>query len=55
MMLAEAMHIDAEQALDLYYSTKTCQQLATPEYGLQLMSDQYILSNILEELHTPQP
>ena len=49
-MLAEALQIDAERALDLFYSTKTCEQLASPEYGLQQMSDQYIVDNILEEI-----
>ena len=35
MMLAESLQIDVERALDLFYSTKTYQQLATPKYGLQ--------------------
>ena len=46
MMLAEALQIDAERALDLFYSTKIYQQLSDPKYGLQLMSDQYILDDI---------
>lgn len=50
MMLADALQIDAERALDLFYSTKTYQYLSDPEYGLQLMSDQYILEDILNEL-----
>lgn len=50
MMLAEALQIDAERALDLYYSTETSLQLADSTSGLQLMSDQYIVDNILEEL-----
>lgn len=50
MMLAEILQIDAERALDLFYSTETCLQLANPTSGLQLMSDQYIVDNILEEL-----
>ncbi|UKK47383.1 DUF3791 domain-containing protein [Prevotella sp. E9-3] len=49
MMLAEALKVDAEQALDLFYSTKTYQQLSDPKYGLQLMSDQYIVDNVLME------
>ena len=44
------LQIDVERALDLFYSTKTYQQLATPKYGLQLMSDPYILENVLDEL-----
>ena len=50
MMLAEALNVDAEQALDLFYSTKTYQQLSDPKYGLQLMSDQYIVDDVLMEL-----
>lgn len=50
IMLAEELRIDAEQALDLFYSTVTYQQLSDAKYGLQLMSDRYILDNILEEL-----
>lgn len=52
MMLADALNIDAEQALDLFYSTKTYQQLSNPKYGLQLMSDQYIVDDVLQELKT---
>lgn len=50
MMLAEALQIDAERALDLFYSTKIYQQLSDPKYGLQLMSDQYILDDIISEI-----
>lgn len=50
MLLAKALQIDSNRALDLYYSTRTAQQLAKPELGLQLMSDQYIVENILSEL-----
>jgi hypothetical protein len=50
MMLAEILQIDAERALDLFYSTETYRHLADPKYGLYLMSDQYLVENILEEL-----
>lgn len=50
MMLAETLQIDAERALDLFYSTKTYRQLSDPRYGLQLMSDQYLLDNIMMEI-----
>ena len=50
MLLAETLQIDAERALDLVYSTKTYIQLSDPQSGMQLMSDQYILENILSEL-----
>ena len=50
MMLADVLHIDAERALDLFYSTRTYRQLSDPKYGLQLMSDPYIVENTLNEL-----
>ena len=50
MLLSKALDVDADRALDLYYSTKTAQQLADPTTGLQLMSDQYIVEDILSEL-----
>ena len=50
MLLAETLHIPAERALDLFYTTEVCKQLANPKYGLQLMRDQYILENLIEEL-----
>ena len=50
ILLAETLQIDAERALDLFYSTDTYTQLTNPKSGLQLMSDQYILENILAEL-----
>lgn len=50
MLLAEALHIDAERALDIFYGTETYRQLSDPKYGLQLMSDQYLVNNIIAEL-----
>jgi hypothetical protein len=54
MLLSKALDVDADRALDLYYSTKTAQQLADPATGLQLMSDQYIVEDILSELQGNQ-
>ncbi len=50
MLLAETLHINAERALDLFYSTQVYQQLINPKSGLQLMSDQYILEDLIREL-----
>ena len=50
MLLAEVLNIEAEQALDLFYSTRTYQLLSNPKYGLQLMSDQYSVDDVLKEL-----
>ena len=54
MMLADSLQIDAERALDIFYSTKVYQQLSDPKYGLQLMSDDYILEELIEELRNEQ-
>ena len=50
MMLADRLQIDAERALDYFYSTKTGRNLSESCNGMQLMSDQYILDDILEEI-----
>lgn len=54
IMLANALQIDAERALDIFYSTKVYQQLSDPKYGLQLMSDDYILEELINELRESQ-
>ncbi len=50
MLLAKEKNITPEQALDLYYSSRTAQLLSDPNTGLQLMSDQYVLEDLLKEL-----
>ncbi len=50
MMLANRLEIDEKRALDIFYSTKTYKQLTDPNSGIQLMSDEYILENILNEI-----
>lgn len=54
MLLAEALKISPERALDLYYSTRIYEQMGDPKYGLQLMSDDYILEELIEELRVHQ-
>ena len=50
MLLAKKKNITPEQALDIYYSSRTAQLLSDPNTGLQLTSDQYVLEDLLEEL-----
>lgn len=50
MLLAKEKNIAPEQALDIYYSSRTAQLLSDPNTGLQLMSDQYVLEDLLKEL-----
>ena len=48
--LASELSISEERALDLFYTTKTYRQLSDPKYGLHLMSDGYIVENVLSNL-----
>lgn len=50
LLLADILKISPERALDLYYSTKVYQQMSDPRYGLQLMSDDYIVEELIKEL-----
>jgi hypothetical protein len=51
ILLAKRLKIDVDRALDLYYSTETARQLSDATTKLYLMSDQYIVDNIISELN----
>ncbi|MBP5725110.1 MAG: DUF3791 domain-containing protein [Bacteroidales bacterium] len=50
MLLSDVLHIDTTAALDIFYSTETYKNLSNPATGLQLMSDKYIVQDILDEI-----
>ena len=50
IMLADRLGIDEERALEIFYSTKTYKLLSDPKSGIQLMSDEYILEDVLNEI-----
>jgi len=54
MLLADTLKISPERVLDLYYNTKVYEQMTDPKYGLQLMSDDYILEELIAELRETQ-
>lgn len=54
MALAAALQVDEEKALDIFYSTETYKQLSDAKYGLQLMSDGYVLENVIAELKSKE-
>ena len=54
MLLSDTLKISPERALDLYYSTKIYEQMTTPKYGLQQMSDDYILEELINKLRDNQ-
>lgn len=43
-------HTILYSAHSLNYSTETYKQLSDPDSGIQLMSDEYILENVLNEI-----
>ena len=51
-LLAECLAIDPIRALDIFYNSRTYELFANPDSGLQLHSDQYILTDLLRELDT---
>ena len=50
ILLSDMLKISPERALDLYYTTKVYQQMSDPKYGFQLMSDDYIVEELIKEL-----
>ena len=50
LMIAETLQISNERALDLFYKSRVYQMLVDSRYGLQTMSDTYILDEFMEEL-----
>lgn len=52
MMLARKLSISPERALDVFYTTKTYQQLVGQKCGLHLMSDGYLVENLIAELRS---
>ena len=51
MMLSEVLEISPERAMDIFYETHVCQMLHDERYGFHLMSDRYIVNDILSELN----
>lgn len=50
MQLAETLEIAPEKALCYFYASRVGQQLHDPQYGYQLMSDTYIVNDVLAEI-----
>ena len=50
MSLAKQLDISPERALELFYTSKTCDDLHTPETMLYSFSDNYIADEVIAEL-----
>lgn len=49
-LLAERLNISSERALDLFYTSKTCEQLHDPTTLLYTFSDLYIVDDVIREI-----
>lgn len=49
-LLAERLDISSERALDLFYTSKTNERLHDEKTGLYLMSDLYLVDELIFEL-----
>ena len=54
IQLAETLEIDKLGALTLFYSTRTCQWMHDPSYGIHYQSDTCIVNDIIAELRERQ-
>lgn len=49
-LLAERLEISSECALDLFYTSKSCEQLHDPTTLLYTFSDLYIVDDVVREI-----
>ncbi len=52
--LAKTLDISTDKALELFYDSEVCRMLHDKGLGLHLMSDTYIVNDLLEELQNKQ-
>ena len=52
--LAETLHISTDRALALFHDSEVCRLLHDKDLGLHLMSDTYIVNDLIEELRQKQ-
>ena len=49
-LLSERLDIGGEQALDIFYTSRTNERLHNPDTKLYTMSDRYIVDDVIDEL-----
>lgn len=54
MQLAETLNISTDRALQIFYDSDICHMLHDKDMGLHLMSDTYIVNDLIEELRRKQ-
>ncbi|MDO5446613.1 MAG: DUF3791 domain-containing protein [Prevotellaceae bacterium] len=50
VLIAKELNVSEEHALTIFYGSRTYQMLKDPRYGLQVMSDAYVLDEYLNEI-----
>ena len=50
VLLAERIGVSPDRALDVFYSSRTCELLHDPDTGLYLLGDQYIVEDVIREM-----
>lgn len=50
MQLAEELQISSKRAMLIFYRSETGKRLHEPKYGYQIMSDTYIVNDIIAEI-----
>ena len=53
-ILADRLSVSQERAMDIFYNSHTFALFNNPESGLQLLSDEYIVNDVLTELGSIQ-
>ncbi|MBR5696150.1 MAG: DUF3791 domain-containing protein [Paludibacteraceae bacterium] len=52
MRLSERLDINMEKAFELFYTSKTCEDLHDPQMGLYLLGDNCIVDELIEEIRS---
>ena len=50
VLLAERIGVSPDRALDVFYSSRTCELLHDPETRLYLLGDRYIVEDVIREM-----
>ena len=53
-LLAQRLDVSGERALDIFYTSRTNERLHDEHTGLYLMSDLYIVDEVIMELQNSQ-
>lgn len=53
-LIAERLDVSGERALDIFYTSRTNERLHDEHTGLYLMSDRYLVDEVIRELREHQ-